>query len=92
MRVADLVGDRTINGSSSREDKILLEVKRIDGDSSQISSEGADYLADHSEHHQYEDLAGDGVSYCRIDTENCSSVNFEGVDEQNIVEDSTKGY
>nr|XP_027112741.1 K(+) efflux antiporter 3, chloroplastic-like isoform X2 [Coffea arabica] len=86
------VAARTINGSNLTEDTVCLEAKHMDGDPSQIPPGGTDYLSDHDRHHESEDLAADGVSYCRLDTENGSPVNFEDVDEQNIVQDSTNGY
>ncbi|KAL3515438.1 hypothetical protein ACH5RR_022340 [Cinchona calisaya] len=92
VRVTDLVGAQTINGSNSGVDKLSFEMKQMDGDSLKILSGGTDYLADNDEHHQSEDLEADGVSYCRIDTDNGFPVNVKDVDEQNIVEDSTKGY
>ncbi|XP_027106136.1 K(+) efflux antiporter 3, chloroplastic isoform X2 [Coffea arabica] len=86
------VAARTINASNLTEDAVCLEAKHMDGDPSQIPPGGTDYLSDHDRHHESEDLAADGVSYCRLDTENGSPVNFEDVDEQNIVQDSTNGY
>ncbi|KAL3538744.1 hypothetical protein ACH5RR_002110 [Cinchona calisaya] len=89
VRVADLVGPRTLKRSNSGEDK-SLKVNQMD-DSSQIISGETDYLADHDNQNQSEDLAGGEISHHGIDAEDCFSVDIEDVDQQNVVEDSTKG-